>query len=303
MKKLFVGLMLCFSATVMAAASNEIPLDKIVVVINNEVITQSQLDQRIAIAKQQMQGEGAPLPTDAQIRPQVLQQMINENVQLQIAKRNKVEITNVQLTQALAKIAARNNLTLDQLKGAIEKQGINYDAFRKQLQNQMLMTQVQERAIGPVAVNDQEVNDYLRHHADQNLQYHVQDLLIQLPSTPTREQLETARQQAKALTQQLHQNFHQALPAGVQNNDLGWRPLSELPEIFVSSIAHMKVGDVNGPIQAPNGLHVIKLLEQRGDQQVTKDQVKSLLYQQKMEKQIEPWLQKVRSTAYIKIMN
>lgn len=296
MKRLLVGLMLSFSVAAFAITSNEIPLDKIVAVINSEVITESQLDQRIAIIKQQMQEAGASIPNDTQLRQQVLDQLIDENMQLQIAKRNKLQVTDAQLNQALTNIATRNRLTLDQLRSAIEKQGLNYDAFRKQLYNQMLIAQVQEHAIGPIPVSDQEVNNFLRQHANDNLQYHVQDFLIQ-PSP-------NAQNVAQALIQQLRQNSNQALPAGVQAEDLGWRPLHEIPEVFVNNIAQMKIGEIVGPIQAPNGLHVIKLVEKSGGiQQLSKAQIKNLLYQQKLDKQIGPWLKQVRSTAYIKVMD
>ena len=109
------------------------PLDKIVAVVNSDVITQSQLDQQITALKKQLQSMGTPLPDDTRLQQQVLNQMIDQKLQLIVAKRTKVTVTEAQLDQAVTSIATRNHLTLPQLKVALVKEGMNYAAFREQI--------------------------------------------------------------------------------------------------------------------------------------------------------------------------
>ena len=148
MKKILVWCLLLTSAVVLPSYAAPQPLDKIVVVINSDVITESQLQKQMKLIKQQIP-PNAPMPDNATFRKQVLDQLINKQLLFMLAKRNKLQITDTQLNTALASIAARNNLSLNQLQSAVQKQGMNYNDFRQQIREQMLIQQVEEQAVGP----------------------------------------------------------------------------------------------------------------------------------------------------------
>lgn len=283
------------------------PLDKIVVVINSEVITNSQLQKRINVVKKQ--NANAPLPDDATLRQKVLDQMIDEKLMLMLAKRNKLEVNNKQLDVALTSIAARNNLTLDQLQSAVEKQGIDYNNFRQQIHDQILIQQVEAHALGPIlAVSNQEIKDFLRQHPSAAVNYHLQDILIPITSNDDAT-ITAAQKNANNLLQQLQSsgaNQANVLAAAkdVQTNDLGFRTLQDLPEIFMKTAQTMKAGDIKGPIRAPNGFHLLKLVETKSSgTALTTDQVRQILIEQKLAKNLPDWLKKMRATAYVKIMD
>lgn len=307
MKKLLQRIILLLVIPFSVAFADTVqPLDKIVAVINSDVITQSALDRQMNMARQQMQSAGAPLPDAAKFRSQVLDDLIDQKLLLLLAQRNNLVASDAQVNKAVSDIAARNHMTLDQLQAALVKQGTTYKAFRDQIRDQMSMQSVQAHALGPVlAVSQQDVNNYLKQHPDTTDLYHVQDILIPIPATtPTSEQIAQAKQQATALLTQLQQNSSQSLPSGVQNNDLAWRSAKDLPDIFLKPIQGMKTGDIVGPIQAPNGFHLLKLVGTKSNgQPLTSDQARQIVYQQKLQANLKPFLAKMRATAYVKVMD
>lgn len=294
------------TTTAPAKSSAAVPLDSIVAVVDEDVITQTQLNNQISAIKQQAQSAGATLPPMDQLRQKVLDQLIDKSLIMQIAKRNKVTITAAQLNQALTTIAARNNMTLAQLKTAVVKSGMNYDTYLKQIREQMLISNVEEHAIGPkLMVTDQEVDEYLRQHPGRNMQYHLYDLYVPLPASATPQQLDEAKKQAEMLMQQMKQSndLQQLKKPGVKMDDMGWRAGSDIPSIFAKDLPTMKDNDVAGPIVAPNGIHIIKLIATKSSGPVlTKDQAKQMLQQQKFVQALQPWLKKIRQNAYVKIM-
>ncbi len=315
MKKILVG-MICaaaiFAVDANAAGSKDVALDNIVAVVNSDVITQSELDEQLAQARQRIQASHAPIPDFKKLRKQVLDQLINEKLAMQIAKRNNVVITDAQVDAAINRIATHNNLTLAQLKVALGQQGMQFSTYKKQIREQMLMSTISQHVVGgSVSVTDQEVKDFMRQHPNTNMQYHLADILIALSDKPTPGQTAAAQKQADSILTQARRgaNFQQLAAANstgkeaVQGGDLGWRSAAELPEIFVNDVAKMKVGDVAGPITAPNGLHLIKLLAERGSgPNLSAMQVKQLLFQQKVDQKMQQWLQSLRATAYVKII-
>lgn len=296
-------------AVLAQSAGQAQPLDKIVAVINSDVVTNSELQKQINIIKQQAQSANAPLPDDATIRKQVLDQLINQKLLMILAKRNKLEIDDQQLNSALSNIAARNNITLAQLPAVVAKQGISYADFREQIRSQMMVQQVEQHALGAsLVVTDQEVKNYLKQHPNSNASYDVQDILIPLNSSPSAQDIATAQKKATDLMQQLNAaGADQSKILSAQNieaADLGWRNLNDLPTIFAGRVATMKTGEVAGPVRAPNGFHILKLAGVKSTgQPLTVNQVRQILFQGKAQAAIPPWLKQLRATAYVKIMD
>ncbi len=258
-----------FGSTVVLADS----IDRIVAVVNSNVITESQLDQQITMARQQMPPNSAPL-TDAQLRDKVLQHMIDVELQMQIANKMGIKVSDAELDKAITDIGQKNGLSLAQLQNNVQQQGVSYDQYRQEIRTEMTISQVQQRQLAPtVTVTDQQVKDLLLSSGSQILQtaptsYHIQDILVSLPDSPTTQQVDAAQQQAQMLKTKLEStpNFAKTMPAqaGVQAQDLGWLKPADVPDLFVASVQHMQPGNVAGPIRAPNGFHVIKLVEMHG---------------------------------------
>jgi len=307
MKKIYFTLACLFFS--FAAQAAPVPLDKVVAVVNNSVVTENQLNQTIQTLKQQMQAKGEPLPSDAVLRKKALDQAIGEVLQLQIAQRVNIVATDADVDRAIASIAKQNNLTVDQLKTAISQQGINYKTYRKQLQDQIILQQLQQQALAAkVQVSPAEVDAYLKKAPPPNLnsvRYHVDDLLIPLPNDATPEQITAVKKQATELLQKARsgESFAQLAQGPVQHIDLQWRTVKDFPDIFVNIVPTLKVNEVTVPIKAPNGFHLLRLLAVEGQTtSLTRAEAQQAVLQKKIQQETEKWVQELRKTAYVKVM-
>lgn len=263
-----------------AADSQRIELDRVIAVVNDSVITESQLQQQIVSAQQQLRLSHTPIPKPAVLRKQVLDQLIDKELMTQIARQMSISIDDAELDKSIAEIASRNGLTIDQLRAELKKQGIDYERYRHDIREQMLVSHVQQTAVaGKINISEQEVNELAAQlakrptKANPSTEYQVQDILIALSSTPTTEEVQQKKQTAEALLAKLQKgaSFQQLAAEesngqqALQGGDLGWRKLNELPELFAQQVKTMKPGDIAGPIRAPNGYHLIRLASVRNN--------------------------------------
>lgn len=300
---------LTLSAVSLTAMSASVPLDKVVAIVNNSVITQNQLDDTIAALKQRLQGTGQPILSPVELRKKALNEAIGEMLQLQVAQRAGIQVSDADVNQAMARVAQQNNLNVVQLKQALEKQGINYAHYRAKIHDQMLMQQVQQQALaGKVHVTAADVKTYLQKAPGPNndqAQYHLDDLLIPLAESATAAEVDAATQQANALLQQARagSSLTDLAKDNLQHTDLQWRTLKDLPSVFTGVVANLTVGEVTGPVRAPNGLHILRLLEAGGQTKpLTTEQARQMVLQQKVQEQADKWVMELRKTAYIKVM-
>lgn len=248
------------------------PLDRVVAIVNDDVITQRQLDRQVDTVEKEMHVSNTPIPAKPQLEKQVLNQMIDQQIELQMAKRYGMDITEDELNRSINTIAARNHATVAQLRDAITAQGINWADYRKQIGDQMLINKVLDRVVASdINISDQDVKNIMNSADYQNKdvsEYQVGDILLALPEEPTSTQLHQAEQQAQVIMNKLAQgaNF-KAIAAESSNSetalnggDLGWKSISELPSVFADRVKVMKLGQVEGPIRTGNGLHIIKLM-------------------------------------------
>jgi len=255
-------------------------LDRIIAVVNDNVITQRQLDQQMILMKQQLQSANTPLPSEQELREKVIQHMIDAELQLQLAKKVGLQVGEANIDQAISDIAKRNGATVQQLKENVIKQGMDYDQYRKEIQRQIIISQVEQHEVGAkVVVTDQEIDDMLQHMPKQPQQqssaataYHIEDLLIPLSDKPTQQQIASASQRAKTILEKVRSgqafsqlaNDSQTDAKPLVNSDLGWRNANDLPTIFVAAIKNLQPGQVSDVIQAPNGFHILKIVNIKG---------------------------------------
>lgn len=267
------------------AAAPEQQLEGIAAVVNQEVIMTSELQARMAQVRQQVSSEGGQLPPQDILQRQVLDRLILEHIQLQLAKRANLNVSDQQLDQAVAEVASRNHMSSEQFVQTLRRQGLSYDEVRQQIRREILISQVQQGSVGgQVRVSDQEVNQLLENQAAATgVQYHVAQLLIPLPDGATNEQVRAAQQRASQLRNSIlnGESLEQAAADANQNADendqdsssqvegadLGWRSQQELPTLFSSVVPNLTVGTVSQPVRSASGIHLVRLIERRGGQQ------------------------------------
>jgi len=304
-----------------SAAYASTPINAMVAIVGKEIITQTQLNNRVKQIKAQFRKSNTPLPSNEVLSKQVLQQMINTQLQIQAATSSGLKVSATQLTQALQRIAKQNHMSLAELYKSVTKTGYTPKTFRDEIKNEILIQTLEQRDVASrISISKQEVDDYL--HIMKNTgaainQYHLQNILIELPAEPTTAEINAAKKKAEQVLAKLHKggNF-KTLAASVssdqqalQGGDLGWRRIAELPTPFVRAVEKMKAGEVAGPIRTPNGFHIIKLLAIRndaglkGDAAQQRKEVEQMLFERKLNEEIITWAQGLRSQAYIKILS
>ena len=261
-----------------AAAEKPLPrpgtlLDRVVAVVNDQVILKSELDARTAQIEKQIQAQNTPLPPLDVLQKQVLDQMVINRLELQQAADKGITVSDDAVNQALSRIAVHAGVTLDQLPDSMQKQGIDYAAFRRDLRDQIVIQNLEQQILSDqLHITQQELDDQM--HADQlsgssDSSYHLSQILVALPLNPGPEQVAAARKKADGIYQKLKAGADFAATAvassddqqALKGGDLGWRKGSELPTIFTSVIPQMKPGDVSAPIQSVIGFHIVKLDE------------------------------------------
>lgn len=293
------------------------PLDKVVAVVNDNVITERELNTQMALVRKQLLAMHKDIPEDPVLKKQVLQHLIDVELQLQMAKNNSISVDKTELDQIINKIAEDNHLTAQNLRQEIERQGMTWRNYRDNLHKEVLMTRIQQRSVGQdVQVSADQVEDYLKStpYVDKiHSTFQVQNIVIPLSEAPTTEQLTRAQKKAHLILEKIKkgEDFGRLAIAessdefALEGGDLGDRHLAELPEIFAKQVVAMKVGDVVGPIRAGNGLQLIKLVaihEEAVHHQVTKYHVRHILLKPDMniteaeaQKQIQNIYQQIKA--------
>lgn len=296
--------------------------DKIVAIVNDDVITQSEVQKRVDEQKKQMMQANIALSSEKELRQKVLNDLIDRSIILQIAKRNNFKVSDKEIDAAVADVAKRNHATVAQLQQELQKIGMSLKGYRKNIAEELTIHRIQQQAVGgKVTVSDQEIASYMNKAktlsaAASTRIYHIADILLPIADSASDQEKQDAK---KAISQVIDKLRQGEAPSDIaqttkvngkalEANDLGMRKLSDLPSVFVSPVANLKSGEVAGPISAPNGLHVIKVLEIKDlggakAASFTQEDARQMAFQHKFEEALKPWMQQLRSTAYIKIMD
>jgi len=324
MKKILIGfasLMIALGVYAAPKASSAphgghvVPLDRIVAVVNSQVITETELDKQVATIKKHLEQSHMPMPNQKLLAKQVLQHLVDGKLMTQLASRMGLQVTQTQLNRAIAGLAKQNHMTVVKLKASLVKHGSNFAAFKKQFRKQLLIQELQQQSVGRrITISKEEVAALMKQMAKRGTsqnEYHLANITIPLPDAPSPQQVEQAKRKAEQIVAELNKGVsfkklavaHSGGKQAFKGGDLGWRHLAELPSVFEKPVAAMKVNGVAGPIHAPNGFHVLKLLGVRKlGGKLTVMQARKLLFQRKFAEQLQSWMQEVRDGAYVKIM-
>ncbi|MBB3048131.1 peptidyl-prolyl cis-trans isomerase SurA [Litorivivens lipolytica] len=251
-------------------------LDEIVAIVDDNIILRSELDARLQQVRANIAQSGQDIPEE-RIRREVMDMMILENIQMQMAERVGLRISDEQLSAAMARIAAQNNMSLEQFREALNSSGTSYAAAREQIRREMVLQQVQRGNVNQrIQITDQEIANYLESEEGRNRtapEYHFAHILVALPSDASSAQKAQARQQADKIYSALQGGKQKAIDAllkadNVRATDLGWRKQPDLPSLFADQASLVQDGEVLPPMESASGFHVVRLLESRGHNEV-----------------------------------
>ena len=254
-------------------------IDRIVVIVNDDVITDSELNQRLRETKKQLILEKISAPPDAALKKQLLERMVLERLQIQLAASTGIRVSESDVDRAFETVARRNNLNAEEFRKALTQKGMDIAAYRIQLRDQLTIQQLLEREINNrVTVTDNEVDNFLENpqsRADMDVSYQLSHILIGIPESASPEAIQAARKRAEDVHRQLAEgaNFEQTAVSHSQGADalkggnLGWKKAGELPELFLSALKTMTVGGISDILRSPSGFHILKLINKRGDNQ------------------------------------
>ncbi len=258
------------------APSRIVPVDRIVAVVNDQVITQNELAERVALVVRQLQRQGGQLPPADVLQGQILERMVNDLIQIQLARETGIRIDDATLDRTIQRIAQENNLALPAFRAALERDGILFPRFRDDVRNEIMMARLREREVeNAIVVTEAEVDTELARQAREktgDAEFRLSHLLVLVPPQASPEQIEQRRRRALQALSELRRgaNFAQVAaafsdaPDALQGGNLGWRQSARLPSLFLEAIEKLQPGEVSDVLRSPNGFHIVKLLEKRG---------------------------------------
>ncbi len=254
-------------------------LDRIVAIVNEDVIVWSELEERIREVRSQLTSSGTSPPPYHVLQKQVLERLIIERLQLQVADRTGIRVDDNALNAAIADMAQKNNLSLRDFRDILRRDGYDFAEFREQVRDQMRIAQVRQRNVGDrIVVSERDVDNFLANQSNRSAperEYHIAHILVALPEGASAEEIAQAKQRAEGIVARLRGggDFAQTAVAmsdgqqALSGGDLGWKKTAELPTIFVPVVPNLGIGEVSNPIRSPSGFHIIKVLETRGNDQ------------------------------------
>jgi len=268
------------------------PIDRILIVVNDDIITASEVDNRMSAVLRQLRAQQVTSPPEAVLRRQVMDHMVMERLQLQVARNLGLKVSDEQLERAIRTIAERRRISVDDLRREMEKETGGYRAFREEVRAQLLTQQLIEREInGRVAVSETEIEEYLAAQAgrDAAVEYNLSHILITVPESASPEKIAAARARAEQILDELEKgaDFKQLAVAHSQGQNalegggLGWRSSGQLPDLFVNALRELRPGEVSKVMRGPNGFHILRLNDRRGGgsvHSVTQTRVRHILF-------------------------
>ncbi len=285
------GLLLLATAPAARAQTRELSaqgdlLDRVVAVVNDGVVLNSDLDAQVAAVTERLRQQKLELPPQNVLRQQVLERLVLQEIQVQRATHAGVKISDEQVNAALSDVAKRNGMTLSQLPEELAKQGIDYASYREEIRREITLNLLRQRdVLQHISITPREIDQFLDKQAKtptERNEYNVSHILIAVGQEATTAQLEAAQRRAAEVYERAKNGEDFAKLAVTYSNSqtafdggaLGWRKGSELPTFLTDVVAKLKPGEVSEPMRTPTGFHIIKLNEVRGgSQQAVEDQI------------------------------
>lgn len=251
------------------------PIDSIAVVVNDEVITRNELAARIKTIVRRMKAQNVALPEPGDLQRQILERMIVERAQMQLAKEMGVRVDDTTLDRAIVRIAEQQKLTLQSLRDQMEKEGVTFAAFREEIREEIIMQRLREHEVdAKIQISDAEVDNYLADEkaaAQGQVEMNLAQIMIRIPDNSSTEQIAVRRARAEDVMRQLRTGADFSKMAGtysdagdaLKGGDIGWRNSERLPTLFAEALSKLKPGQVTPVIKSAGAFHILKLIDKR----------------------------------------
>ena len=252
-------------------------IDRVVAVVDSGVIMESQLNARVEDILLRLKDNKAELPSLNLLEEQVLERLIIEEIQMQIADRAGIKISDSELNQTLSSVSSQNNLSLEEFRIKLEAEGTSYKAFRDSVRKELIIQRVQRGKVGAkVDISEQELENFINSEEGRTQlaeQYNVQNILLSIKSGSTEQEIKDVENDAYSLLERIKngESFEKLAASyssgqnALNGGSLGWRTSAELPSLFAEVVSEMEVGEISNPVRSGAGFHVLKLAEKRGN--------------------------------------
>ena len=263
------------AATAPAQTTAVLELDGIAAIVNDDIIARSELDARLKTVRTQLRQSGTSAPAPDILRRQVLERIILQQLQLQLANQSGVRVDDEMLNRAILRLAQQNELTLRQFRDTLERDGYNFARFREDIRDEITISEVRKRQVeNRVQISERTIDHYLstvENRQEDRHQYRIGHILTAIPDGASPGQIAEARSRTEQVLGEIraganfadkavaHSDGQQALEGG----DLGWRKSIDLPTIFADAVPRLAVGEVTDPIRSISGFHLVKLIDSR----------------------------------------
>jgi peptidyl-prolyl cis-trans isomerase SurA len=253
-----------------------VKMDRIIAIVGQGVITEQELADRIRSVSAQLEKQGTALPPQEILAKQILERLISDSLQLQLAAQTGLKVDDTQLDKTIERIAEQNKISVNEFKAALEKDGITIRKFREDIRSEITLARLREREVdNKLNISEGEVDNYLTTQANRGEEldeFEISHILIRTPEDASPEDLQKAKTKTQeALNQlaggtsfaQVSAGFSDA-PNALEGGDMGWKSGSQLPALFLDGLKKLQVGEVSTPMRSPNGFHILKLTNRRG---------------------------------------
>jgi peptidyl-prolyl cis-trans isomerase SurA len=255
--------------------ANTVALDRVIAVVNDEAITQWEVDEQRRVVMRQFAGQKvAPPPPDV-LERQILDRIITERVLLQYARETGVRVDDLQVERTIQRIAQDNKMKVDDFRKAVESEGMTFAKYRESLRNEIVIARLRDREVDArIAVTEAEIDNLLATLSAQSggdMEFRLSHILVVVPEQATPDQIEARRKRAEEALKRVREGAEFAQVAAgfsdasdaLQGGSLGWRPAPRLPTVFVEPVRQLKPGETSGVLRSASGFHIVKLEETR----------------------------------------
>ena len=259
-----------------AIADDIVKMDRIIAIVDKDVITEQELANKVRTVSNQLEKQGKQLPSEQVLRKQILERLIVDSLQLQLAQQRGINVNDSQLDKTIERIAEQNKMGLEEFKAALENDDINFYQFREDMRDEITIARLKDTEIDKrIDVSDGEIDNYLTTQENskdnQQVEYELSHILVRTPEESTPEDLEKARIKIEEIMKALAsgESFEQVsasysdAPNALEGGNMGWRNSGQIPPAFLNLLQSMQIGEVSKPIRSPNGFHVVKITNKR----------------------------------------
>ena len=253
-------------------------VDKIITIVNDDIITRNELIAEINFIKKQLRQQSNTLPSEAVLQKQILERLIVKHLQLQMAERARIRIDDETLNRNILNIASSNKMSLSQFRDVLERDGFDFAQYRKSIREEIAISRLRQRQVNSrVNVTEQEIEDFLANKSlldNLDGEFNVAHILVEVPEAASSEQVQQSKAKAQEALEKIQagEEFTKIAASysdgqlALEGGDLGWRKLGQLPVLFSTAVTNMKVNDIRGLIRSPSGFHIIKLNDKRSNE-------------------------------------